>query len=143
LKGLVRVVFIIDRETGRYDILLCTDHALPATTILKYYKLRFQIEFLIRDAKQHAGLDDCQARDLAKLSFHYNMVLSAVSIAKAACWIRRPIDLRGPFSMRNIKVAWYNRFLTERIFSNLGLDLNCRKIKRLYHQCLDTGNLAA
>lgn len=143
LKQQVRIVFIIDRKTGRHDILLSTDPSLAPTTIVKYYKLRFQVEFLIRDAKQHAGLDDCQARDQAKLSFHYNMALSAVSVAKTVFWLKQSSDKRGAFSMRNVKVAYYNRFLTQTIFSNLGLDMNCKKIKRLYLQCLDTGKLAA
>ncbi|HVB04167.1 MAG TPA: hypothetical protein VNE41_10675 [Chitinophagaceae bacterium] len=29
----------------------------------KYDGLRFQMEFLISDAKQYSGLEDCQARD--------------------------------------------------------------------------------
>jgi len=45
--------------------------------------------------------------------------------------------------MRNIKLLYYNKIITERIFSNLGLDLNCTKIKRLYNKCLDIGALAA
>ena len=45
--------------------------------------------------------------------------------------------------MRNIKLMYYNKIMTERIFSNLALDLNCKKTKRLYQQCLDIGRLAA
>jgi hypothetical protein len=39
------------------------------------YRLRFQIEFLYRDAKQFTGLNDCQARSPSKLNFH-NMSLT-------------------------------------------------------------------
>ena len=35
--------------------------------------MRFQIEFLFRDAKQFTGLEDCQARDPVKLAFHFNL----------------------------------------------------------------------
>jgi hypothetical protein len=45
--------------------------------------------------------------------------------------------------MRNVKVAYYNKFMTDRIFSTLGLDMNCKKIKRIYHKCLNTAELAA
>ena len=38
--------------------------------------------FLFRDAKQFTGLTDCQARSQAKLNFHFNASLSAVTLAK-------------------------------------------------------------
>lgn len=143
LQKKVRIVYIEHRVTGKYEILLSTDTELCPVSVLKYYRLRFQIEFLIRDAKQHAGLDDCQARSANKLDFHFNMSMTTVAIAKATSWLCLPQLCRGPFSMRNVKVAYYNKFMTDRIFSTLGLDMNCKKIKRLYHKCLITAELAA
>jgi len=143
LKKLVRIVYLQMKQTKRYEIFVCTDTLLKPELILKYYRLRFQIEFLLRDAKQHCGLEECQARSDNKLYFHFNMALSAVSVAKAAVWLSLPKEKREAFSMRNIKLMYYNKMITERIFSNLALDLNCKKIKRLYDQCLDIGALAA
>lgn len=143
LKQLVRIVYLKDKQTKRYGIFLCTDTLIKPELIIKYYRLRFQIEFLIRDAKQHCGLEQCQARSENKLYFHFNMALSAVSVAKAATWLSVPKEKREAFSMRNIKLIYYNKIMTERIFSNLALDLNCKKIKRLYNQCIDIGRLAA
>ncbi len=97
----------------------------------------------MRHAKQHRGLGECHARSENKLYFHFNIALSAVSVAKAATWLCLPKQKRESFSMRNIKLMYYNKIMTERIFSNLALDLNCKKIKRLYFQCLDIGALAA
>ncbi len=143
LKKLVRILYMQQKDTKRYEIFLCTDTFIEPDLIIKYYRLRFQIEFLIRDAKQHCGLEECQARSENKLYFHFNMALSAVSVAKAALWLSLPKEKREAFSMRNIKLMYYNKIITERIFSNLALDLNCKKIKRLYNQCLDIGALAA
>ena len=67
LKQLVRIVYLQDRQTSRYDIFLCTDILIDPALIVKYYRLRFQIEFLIRDAKQRCGLEECQARSENKL----------------------------------------------------------------------------
>ena len=36
-----------------------------------------------------------------------------------------------------------NKYLTETIFSNLGLELNNNKLKQLYNQCLNIGAMAA
>lgn len=143
LKQLVRIVYLQQKLTKRYAIFLCTDTQIEPALIIKYCRLRFQTEFLLRDAKQHCGLEECQARSENKLYFHFNMALSAVSVAKAALWLWLPKEKREPFSMRTIKLMYYNKIITERIFSNLALDLNCKKIKRLYNQCLNIGALAA
>ena len=143
LKQLVRIVYLQNKKTKQHAIFLCTDTLIKPELIVKYYRLRFQIEFLIRDAKQHCGLEECQARSENKLYAHFNMALSTVSVAKAALWLSVPKKKREAFSMRNIKLMYYNKIMTERIFSNLALDLNCKKIKQLYHQCLDIGQLAA
>jgi hypothetical protein len=143
LKRLVRVVYLLEIKTGKYQILLCTDKELNGEKIVRYYRLRFQIEFLLRDAKQQAGLEDCQARSQHKLNFHFNMALTSVSVAKAAYYLSLPKENSGAFSLQDIKRGYHNKLLTQTIFDNLDLDLNCRKIKRLYAQCLAFGSMAA
>ncbi len=41
-----------------YALLFSNDLTLSYETIIEYYKLRFQIEFNFRDAKQYWGLED-------------------------------------------------------------------------------------
>jgi len=53
-----------------------TDLKMDGMKIVLYYRSRFQIEFLYRDAKQHCGIEDCQARSKNKLHFHFNTALS-------------------------------------------------------------------
>ena len=43
--------------------------------IFRFYGVRFQIEFAFRDAMQHLGLNDSQARSQAKLHFRFNICL--------------------------------------------------------------------
>src|SRR4029434_3356842 len=76
------VVVVVEPQHNRYAVLFSTDFALDALTLYRYYKARFQIEFLFRDGKQFTGLTDCQARSQAKLSLHFNASLSAVTLAK-------------------------------------------------------------
>ena len=47
-------------QSGRvgHIILFSSDLCLSAACLLDYYRLRFQIEFTFRDAKQHFGLED-------------------------------------------------------------------------------------
>jgi putative transposase len=37
---------------------MCSDLAFAATQLVEYYSVRFQIEFNVRDAKQHVELED-------------------------------------------------------------------------------------
>jgi hypothetical protein len=116
---------------------------MEVTKMCKYYGLRFQVEFLIRDAKQFTGLEDCMARDERKLHTHFNIAMTVVSVAKVAYYLSVPKEQRGSFSMADIKMLHMNQLITKRIFSNLALDLSCRKIKRIYNECLNFGRIRA
>jgi hypothetical protein len=50
----------LESNTG-YALLYSTDTKLDAMALIRFYKARFQIEFIFRDAKQHTGLMDCQS----------------------------------------------------------------------------------
>lgn len=143
LKRTVLAAFVYYGDKQKPEIIICTDTDMAEMTMCKYYGLRFQVEFLIRDAKQHTGLEDCMARDEQKLHTHFNIAMTAVSIAKAAYYLSVPIEQRGSFSMADIKMKYMNQLITKRIFSNLALDMSCRKIKRIYNQCLNFGRLRA
>lgn len=143
LKQVVKAVYLTSKNRQGHAILLSTDTQMEGAKIIRYYQLRFQIEFLIRDAKQHAGLEECQARSETKLYNHFNMALMTVSLMKLTCWASLEGKENIAFSMRSIKTWFYNKFLTETIFSNLGIQLNCQKTKRLYRKCLEIGQMAA
>lgn len=143
LKQIVLAAFVYYGDREKPEIIMGTDTVMEVMTLCKYYGLRFQVEFLIRDAKQFTGLEDCMARDEQKLHAHFNIAMTVVSIAKAAYYLSVAIEQRGSFSMADIKMLYMNRLITKRIFSNLGLDLSCRKIKRIYNQCLNFGRLRA
>jgi putative transposase len=58
----LNVVIIVKVHLGTlrrgHVVLLSSDEALDALTLIEYYSLRFQIEFEFREAKQHWGLAD-------------------------------------------------------------------------------------
>jgi hypothetical protein len=143
LKQNVLAAFIYYGDKKQPEIIIGTDVNMDAIRMCRYYGLRFQVEFLIRDAKQYAGLEDCQARDEQKLHTHFNIAMTVVSIAKATYHLSIPAEQRGSFSMADIKMLHMNQLITKRIFSNLALDLSCRKIKHIYNQCLNFGRLRA
>lgn len=136
--------------TGQYAVLFSTDLNLEGKYIYLYYKSRFQIEFLYRDAKQYCGLTDCQGRSENKLHFHFNASLTTVSLAKAVHYLpennthlKVKKSPKEPFSMSSIKTINANKIIAERIFSNLDLNLNCKKIRRIYRDALFWGSIYA
>ena len=143
LKRNAKILFIYFDGKIKPEILLSTDETLDAVKIFEYYGLRFQIEFLIRDAKQHTGLTDCMARDEIKLENHFNISLTAVSLAKANYHLNNSSDSKLPFSMLDIKLLHHNHSLTSSIFSMLGIDMSLMKNKKLFDKCLLYGRNCA
>lgn len=110
-----RVALLLNTKTNKYVLLASTDTELDARLITKYYQLRFQIEFIFRDAKQFMGLNDCQARDENKLDYHFNASLTAVNIARKA--IQQ--DEIYNKSMNNFMRYQYNKKFAETIYYKL------------------------
>lgn len=129
--------------TGEYFVLFSTDLELAGHLIYLYYKSRFQIEFLYRDAKQFTGLTHCQGQSANKLYFHFNASLTTVSIAKAAYYLSLPKEQRSTFSMSDIKTIHLNKIMADRIFSNLKIDMSCKKYRQVYRNALWFGKIAA
>lgn len=139
-KVKIALVQYLDEHTPKIKstkIYFSTDVDLSAWYIVKYYKLRFQIEFIYRDANQFTGLENCQARSEEKLNFHFNASLTTVSIAKSAHWLSIPIEKRESFSMADVKTIYHNQLLLERFFDVFDIDPNTHKnnpkVKELYY----------
>jgi len=131
-----RVVVLINTKTKQYVVLASTDVEQQAQEVVAYYRLRFQVEFLFRDAKQFTGLEHCQARDEAKLDFHFNMSLSAVNLARVE------MSEQGISFNSYVRLA-YNRFLVTRLFEQLGLDAEYDLNHPGVQQVIQVGRMAA
>ena len=110
-----------------------TDTQLSGRDIVRYYKARFQIEFLFRDAKQGAGLNDCQARSAQALHFHWNAAFCVLNLAKLSASNRADMVGRHRFSFSSCKQRSSNERLLEFFSSRLGLDYTAIKSNPEYH----------
>ncbi len=147
-KRNVRLVVVqhLDRRTGQvrsHTLLTSTDLEQAGAEVLHHYQCRFQIEFLYRDAKQHAGLTHCQARSWQKIDFHLNTALTAVSLAKVIQQLSQPAEARTSFSMADVKMLYANELLLDQIFSMCGIDPNRPKIKSWCDRLRNFGRLTA
>jgi hypothetical protein len=126
LKRNLQVVVVVNTHAKRYVVLFSTDVTLEALTLYRFYKARFQIEFLFRDSKQFTGLVDCQARSKAKLHFHFNASLTAASFAKLEGH-QQDMDGNHSFSMASLKRRAFNQHLLDRICEHLAHGLSLEK----------------
>jgi len=138
------IEFLTDGEpNGRVQFLFSTDLKQGALQIYLFYKARFQIEFIFRDAKQFTGLNHCQARTQGKLHFHHNASLTAVNIAKAVYHLDKPKGERTSFSMADVKTELLNEYMLEIFISNLEIDPKSDKIRKLKWRIKDLGKISA
>lgn len=142
----VVIQHLIDPQTGKitgYRIYVATDVELPGKKLVHAYRCRYQQEFLFRDSKQHAGLEQGQARSWQKIHFQLNTSMTVVSLAKAAHHLDLPAEQRGPFSMADIKTRYANENMALRIFSMCGICPNMQKIREAWPKILNFARRAA
>jgi len=145
LKKWINLVIVYTCRKGKWKHknYFSTDLNLSAKTILEYYRSRFQIEFLYRDAKQNSSLNHCQSRSEEKLNMHFNLALTAVNIAKITHWLPLKKEKRLPFSMRDIKTYYSNVLHIDRFIVGFGISPNSKKNKRIINKLKDFGKIAA
>ncbi|WP_392482836.1 transposase [Nostoc sp. C110] len=124
LKRKIRLVYLLDHrhpDKPSYAVLFSTDINQSADDIYRFYKLRFQIEFIFRDAKQFTGLSDCQARDVKKLDFHFNASFTALNQALLDAHQQQSAQKPFIFSMASVKRRALNDHLLDTFISMLEL----------------------
>jgi hypothetical protein len=124
LKRKIKVVVVVKHQEKkkRYVVLFSTDLELSGELIFQYYKARFSIEFIFRDAKQYAGFSDCQARDQEALHFQFNAAVTSVNLGRLMLKEEGKEKAKQVFSMSSIKQRCFNEHLLELFISRLELD---------------------
>ena len=145
LQCWIRVVLLrFKRGTQQgHALIYSTDINLTPRLILKYYQLRFQIEFFFRDAKQYTGLTDCQARDEVAINFQVNSACSALNAVKLEDFRQKKITGKTVISIGSWKRKKFNQHLMKRLFSKLGLSLTEEKVKDVYCYFSEYGSIVA
>jgi hypothetical protein len=141
IKLAVAIFYKEGKEIAR-KLYFSTDLEQSGPKIVRYYRSRFQIEFLYRDAKQFTGLNTCQARSENKLDFHFNAALTAVNVAKHD-WLSNKNEVKIPFSMADYKTLYNNTLMLERFMCVFAINPNTAKNQKIVKELLDYGKIAA
>ncbi|MDQ3398853.1 MAG: transposase, partial [Deinococcota bacterium] len=114
-----------------------------AQQLVRRYSVRFQVEFLIRDAKQFTGLSDCQARNQAAIHFHLNASLVAVNLARLEARQNHDAQQAFVFSLASLKHRAFNTHLLDLIIERFDLKPTSIKSHPSYPDLCAYGTLAA
>jgi hypothetical protein len=142
----IRVVILKkEKQTGKnsHVILFSTNLDLNPIKIYQLYKARFQIEFVIRDAKQHTGFSDFQMRDQKGIDFHLNASVTAVNLLRLEDRYAQNANDKRVISLYSWKRRKYNEKLIKLIFSELENELTEEKKAMLYEKYREFGTMAA
>lgn len=126
-----KIKLVVVQYAGKTVNLFSTDLEMSASEVFFSYRSRFTIEFLIRDAKQSGGLNDCQARDNQAIEFHWNTALTSVNLARAMSQMDKTENEKKPFSMKTIKQQFFNENLLKLFISKLGLEQSVIKYEEI------------
>jgi len=140
---LVHVTYSKANGKDARKLYFSTDISMDPNDVLLFYHGRFQIEFLYRDGKQHTGLNDSQARSENKLHFQFNASLTSINIAKAIHWLSIPKEVRGTFSMADIKTMNHNILMLNRFFDVFGIYPYSAKNNKYVRELILYGTMAA
>lgn len=132
----LRLVVLHNARDGSYVVLCSTDLDQAADELVRFYRLRYPLEFVIRDAKQHLGLSQCQARLEEKLDFHLNASVAAVNLG-------RLVSERLSMSLASLLRESYNTLLVDRLLTQLRLGAEFGLSDPGVRRVIQTGRIAA
>src|SRR6266478_1210342 len=104
LNIVVLVKTNLQTQAVAHVVLFSSDLDLSYAQLLDYYRLRFQIEFNFRDAKQYWGLEDCMAVKQTPVYNSANLAMFMVNVSHAL--IRSMSTDWRECSMNDLK-AWF------------------------------------
>jgi putative transposase len=111
-------VVIIEKKNVKTEkvariILFSTDLELDWENIIDYYRLRFQIEFNFRDAKQHWGLEDFMVIKEQSVLNSANLSLWMVNVSQAM------LVTSGEDSILDLKARYHGLRYAQEVFKIL------------------------
>lgn len=146
--GLKREIRLVVLKWDRNDkigtaLLYATDTELSAMKVVAYYKARFQIEFLFRDAKQYTGLMDCQSCSKQAIHMQINASMTTLNLLKIEDRRSKNCTDKTVISIASWRRKKMNQNLIKKVFVKLDIDPNSRKVESIYKELSSYGTIAA
>ena len=104
LNVVVMVKINLKTQAIAHVVLFSSDLDLPYDQLIDYYRLRFQLEFNFRDAKQYWGLEDFMTVKQTPVYNSANLAMFMVNLSHA---VMRPLQPQWPGLSVNDLKAWF------------------------------------
>jgi hypothetical protein len=105
---MLNIVVIVKRNLQTHKtahvVLFSSDLTLGYAPLIDYYRLRFQLEFNFRDAKQYWGLEDFMSVKETPVYNSANLAMFMVNVSQA---LMRPMRAQWPACSVNDLKAWF------------------------------------
>jgi putative transposase len=126
-------------ETGKLArvILFSTDFELEWDMLVDYYRLRFQIEFNFRDAKQHWGLEDFMVTKEQSVFNSANLSLWMVNVSQAM------LETSSEASILDMKARHHALRYVQEVFKILPENTKPINIEQLFERIPVLGRIHA
>ena len=140
-------VLVIVNASGEHRIICSADLSLSAAEILELYQLRFQIEFLFRDAKQNTGLGHAQTLDTQGQEHFANASFTALNLFRLEerdeAIIADQSRQDRVSSIRSLKIRKHHRFILNLFISRLALSRDDKNLEPMIEEVSRVGSVAA
>jgi putative transposase len=114
LNVVIIVKMNVQTRAWAHVVLFSSDLTLAWDKLVEYYRLRFQIEFNFRDAKQYWGLEDFMTVSETAVTNAANLAFFMVNVAD--CSRRQICTDAAAFSVLDLKSYWRGyKYVTETI----------------------------
>ena len=138
---------MIINSSGTRRILCSTDLSLSAAELLELYQLRFQIEFLFRDAKQNTGLGHAQTLDAQGQGYFANASFTALNLFRLEerdeAIIAGEVRQERVISIRSLKSRKHHKFILNLFISRLAQSRDPEKLETIVDEVSRVGMVAA
>ena len=126
IKGILLTILVLvtTDQKGKIstNVWFSNDCNISYETLLEYYKMRFQIEFHFRDAKQHFGLADFKNYKEKNLTNFVNLSFTMCLMAEIILQQAR-VELQNPkLSVLDIKIIFNAQYIAKKIIKFLRID---------------------
>jgi len=126
----------IKTEKEARVVLFSTDLSLSYDKIVKYYSLRFQIEFIFRDAKQYYGLEDFM--NIKKIAV-YNWANFSTFMVNFVAILKKEKFKNTKMSSLDVKAHYHGIYYVDLVLKLLPKKLNTILIKTIYGEIASVG----
>jgi len=120
-----------ETEPYKYFMAYTTDMSLPVETVIRYYRLRWELETAFRDSKENFGFDDYQVRSDKSIGRFVQLSFVATSVMQLMYTVTDVIkNVSVDEVLKTLGIHWYKPLKLTR--GLMQAYIQCQTLKHLF-----------